>query len=549
MLNNVSRFQAPVGIFFAALIGLLWFGVSVSRADTHYVSLLGDNTSPFTNGWASAATEIQWAVDAAATTVDTVLVSNGTYNLTNELTISSKDITVKSLYGTNSISTSSIINGNYPDYSNRCVYISGSATIHPVMDGFIITNGYRVVPFSAATALQDSSGGVFVNNGGYLLNCIVGWNKTFNTNVDYGGGGGIYLRPTLADYHVIVSNCYVVSNTVIDPGSGARQGGGILSYYAGAKIIACRISGNQAYSGGGTYFSSVGLVISNCTVDGNTATNYGGIFVSGSTVENCVISNNVGASGAGLYLGGGGIGLNLTVTANTGYGAKLDHGGAMSNCLVTANTSVGISCDGSSYGSHVISDCIIANNLGRGLEISGANARPQLVRNCLIYGNTNSGSVGGAYISYTGPYPYGLINCTIANNQANTLGGGIYATTTNNYIANCIIYGNVTTNAGDNTDEVYVNTAAGTNNFWYNCAPTNLVAGQGNTTNNPLFINAGNRNYRLGSGSPCINTGTNMSWMANTNAFDLDGILRIRYGRVDMGAYEAIYSGTICGFR
>ena len=168
------------------------------------------------------------------------------------------------------------------------------------------------------------------------------------------------------------------------------------------------------------------------------------------------------------------------------------------------------------------------------------------MKNCLIYGNTNSGANGGGvYLSRTGLSPNGLINCTIANNEAGTKGGGLYANGTANYIANCIIYGNVTTN--DNCDEVYVNTAAGTNNFWYNCAPTNLVLGQGNTTNNPLFLNAGNRNYRIGSVSPCFNTGTNMSWM--TNSIDLDRRIRVRYGTVDMGAYEAIYNGTMYGVR
>ena len=50
-------------------------------------------------------------------------------------------------------------------------------------------------------------------------------------------------------------------------------------------------------------------------------------------------------------------------------------------------------------------------------------------------------------------------------------------------------------------------------------------------------------NYRLIANSPCINTGTNGNWM--TNSYDRDGRTRIRYGTVDMGAYEKIYEGTI----
>jgi len=66
--------------------------------------------------------------------------------------------------------------------------------------------------------------------------------------------------------------------------------------------------------------------------------------------------------------------------------------------------------------------------------------------------------------------------------------------------------------------------------------------GQGNITNDPMFKYPGDA-YRLFPGSPCVNTGTNQDWM--TNAVDLDGRMRIRYGTVDMGAYETIYEGTI----
>lgn len=116
-MNNIIIFRSwatDVMRLFATLIGLLWFGVLMIHADTHYVSLDGANESPYTNGWASAAHEIQSAVNNAITN-DTVLVSNGTYNLTNQINILT-NITVRSLYGTNSISTSSIINGNYPAY-------------------------------------------------------------------------------------------------------------------------------------------------------------------------------------------------------------------------------------------------------------------------------------------------------------------------------------------------------------------------------------------------------------------------------------------------
>jgi hypothetical protein len=61
----------------------------------------------------------------------------------------------------------------------------------------------------------------------------------------------------------------------------------------------------------------------------------------------------------------------------------------------------------------------------------------------------------------------------------------------------------------------------------------------GNITNDPSLVDAGADNYRLQNNSPCINAGINQTWM--TNAVDLEGKTRIRYGTVDMGCYEYPY--------
>jgi len=108
-------------------------------------------------------------------------------------------------------------------------------------------------------------------------------------------------------------------------------------------------------------------------------------------------------------------------------------------------------------------------------------------------------------------------------------------------VRNTIIYNNSATTADP---DVYT-----ANSFFSNCcmSVTNeWTTGRGNITNNPLFVDAANTNYRLSANSPCLNTGQNQDWM--TNAVDLDGRIRIRYGRVDMGAYERIYEGTIYKF-
>jgi hypothetical protein len=61
------------------------------------------------------------------------------------------------------------------------------------------------------------------------------------------------------------------------------------------------------------------------------------------------------------------------------------------------------------------------------------------------------------------------------------------------------------------------------------------VEGLGNITNEPLFVDPGNADFRLKSGSPCINAGNN-AFVSGTT--DLDGNRRIAGDSVDIGAYE-----------
>jgi len=515
---------------FALLVSLLWMGTLASRADTHYVSLNGTNDigHSYSNDWAGAATNIQWAVDVSIAN-DTVLVSNGTYYLTNEICIA-KSITVRSLNGTNS----TFVNGNYPAYSNRCFVISNAASA--ILDGFTISNGYIV----GTTATEGGGGGVRIITAGSVINCFIYKNTSSNIS-GYFAGGGAYLNGG------VISNCNIISNSCL---GAYTVGGGIHANGGSALIIDSRISGNQGGSGSGAgIYTDWSVTIDGCTVDNNNGD--GGIYISRTAiVTDCIISNNTGVgNGGGIKAGGTATRLlNSIITRNTAlyHGGGVLGSGLISNCIITANT-CGQYGGGLEFAStNTVINCTIAGNVAAGyLGIGGGgvyfSGGGKLI-NCLVYGNTNASyGGGGVYIKGTGV----VVNCTIANNQAEKLGGGLFTTNAGAYITNCIIYGNVTTN--DNCDEVYNSTEGETNNFWYNCTPTNLVAGQGNITNNPLFIDAVNRNYRLSSGSPCINTGKNLDWM--TNSIDLEGRVRIRYGRVDMGAYEAIYSGTMYMFR
>jgi len=80
----------------------------------------------------------------------------------------------------------------------------------------------------------------------------------------------------------------------------------------------------------------------------------------------------------------------------------------------------------------------------------------------------------------------------------------------------------------------------------YSCVGTNpesYFTGAGIIVADPKFKNFAGGDFHLSGNSPCINTGSNENWM--TNGVDLDNRIRIRYGTVDMGAYELLHSGTI----
>lgn len=66
--------------------------------------------------------------------------------------------------------------------------------------------------------------------------------------------------------------------------------------------------------------------------------------------------------------------------------------------------------------------------------------------------------------------------------------------------------------------------------------------GGGNIFTDPLFIDASAKNFRLHSGSPCIDSGSNANYV-NGLGFDYTGATRLQGNNIDMGAYEGGLGG------
>jgi len=178
-----------------------------------------------------------------------------------------------------------------------------------------------------------------------------------------------------------------------------------------------------------------------------------------------------------------------------------------------------------------LANCILTGNVA---GWGGGGAIDCIMYNCLLSSNTISGAGGGG-----GSYRGSLYNCTVVGNSQTGAGGGaVYDCAA---VYNCIIYFN------SGTDQNWKNVNA---SGFKNSCTTPAAAGwaAGNITGDPRLINSAGGNYRLATGSPCINTGTNGTW-TTTYPYDIDFRQRIRYGTVDMGAHENIRAGTIYGFR
>jgi len=179
-----------------------------------YVDLNSANATPPYINWATAATNIQDAIDAAVDG-DQVLVTNGLYAtggrvvfgvMTNRLVVD-KAVTVQSVNGPAATTIAGFTSpAVFPPFGIRCVYLTNGAALI----GFTLTNGCSR---NAGDTLREKSGGglwcegagaiasncVFAGNSGTwfgggayrgtLINCTL-----TNNRAGFGGGAGVAYR-------------------------------------------------------------------------------------------------------------------------------------------------------------------------------------------------------------------------------------------------------------------------------------------------------------------------------------------------------------------
>jgi hypothetical protein len=336
-------------------VGLLLAAPSGAFAAKLYVSASSPNPQAPYSSWATAAQNIQDAVDAAHDG-DTVLVNDGVYTSGgravplpyNSVNVNraaiDRAITVKSVNGPGV----TVIDGANAD---RCVYLGNGA----LLSGFTLTRGLGI---------DGDAGGVWCAAGAVVTNC------TLKDNYAGSDGGGAYGGT--------LYNCTFTNNI-------SEFGGAAL----GATLYNCTMTGNFAKSGGGAYEST----LYNCTMTGN-GTEYGGGACYG-TLYNCTLTDNSAELGGGAY---GCILYNCTLKDNW---AGSDGGGVevstLYNCTMTGNGYNGCYRGGGADGA-TLYNCVLAGNQAH----TGGGANYSTLYNCTVVGNT-------AF------YGGGVVECAVSN--------------------------------------------------------------------------------------------------------------------------------------
>jgi hypothetical protein len=432
---------------FLASLGGLFVLATAAGAATRYVDVNNAAPAPPYTTWATAATNIQDAVDVAVAGEE-ILVTNGVYQtgarevygMSNRVAVT-KPVTVRSVNGP---AVTQIVGYQVPGTRNgpeavRCVYLTNGA----VLAGFTLTNG--ATQAAGDYDKQQSGGGVWCEGlSAVVSNCVLMGNSA-------GGSGGGAYEGTL-------NNCALTGNSAPSGGGAAGRGVNFCS------LNNCAFTGNSAYDGGGATSGT----LNNCTLAGNSAGNYGG-GVSGGTLNHCTLTGNSADEG------GGGV-----------------HGGTLSHCTLAGNSAS--SGGGASW--CMLDHCVLTGNSA---SSDGGGAYGGTLNNCALTRNSAGASGGGAYgiYDYYGDYDWPirylsttLNNCTLVGNSASS-GGGAYQVT----LTNCIVYYNRALVDGPNYLESPLS---------YSCTTPRPASGTGNLAEEPQLASTSH----LSAGSPCIGRGS-----------------------------------------
>ncbi len=429
--------------------------------------------------------------------------------------------------------------------NNSTHVVSTSNTLsNTVLDGFYITAGNATGP-TAPFCTDGCGGGLFNISGSPTLRNLI-----FSGNYANARGGGMYNQ-SYGD--PALSNITFVNNAAEEGGGGLEndlgnpslfnvtfngnaalfKGGGLENLEGNPTLTLVHFNGNSAISGGGMYNATLSYpVLDTVIFIGNMAADGGGFYNANSSTSilshTVFITNTANTSGGGLFNTAGSVGLSNSVFfANTAPdGAGLANGADGTLSLLNSKL----------WGN-------AASNRGGGVY-NAATGSASLV-NVIASGNSALAFYGGGI--YNAGYA-SIVNVTLSGNYANTSGGGLenYNSGAVANIANSIFFNDIADNAISEIVDAHGSATAITNSIVeYGYVGTNII------DTNPLFVSdpsSGDGDWttladndygdlHLLDISPAIDLGDN-AYIPIGITTDLDGLIRILHGTVDIGAYE-----------